>query len=183
MDDLFGSPANEAPAADDGLDDLFGNSSSEPAETTPASAPANQSPSSHSIDDLFGMPKESAPTHAIDDLFGDMEVPVEAVEESFEELPAPIDSVQPQAVQVVSSATPMFKSLADTRDRTWIDNTGKYHTQGRLIEINEDNIRLLKSNGRTCTVPKSRMSDADAAYVDSIQRRIDSSRIAMLTSK
>ena len=47
----------------------------------------------------------------------------------------------------------------------------------------DDNVRLLKANGRTCTVPNSRLCEADAAYVDSIRSQLDEARIALLSSK
>jgi hypothetical protein len=76
-----------------------------------------------------------------------------------------------------------LRSLNDTRTRTWIDDTGSFRTDGRLMEIHSDTIRLLKTNGRTCTVPRSRLCEADIAYVDSVQRQLDASRLAMLSSK
>jgi hypothetical protein len=129
------------------------------------------------------MPEEnSAPTSSIDDLFSAAPaVPATVVNESFQELPAPI--VEPsQSVHVISSEVLQVTSLADTKVRTWIDNSGQFHTDGRLIEINEDNVRLFKENGRTCTVPNDRLCEADAAYVDSIRQQIETARIAMLTS-
>ena len=71
--------------------------------------------------------------------------------------------------------------LAETRTRVWIDNTGGFRTEGRLIEIQPDSVRLLKSTGKTCTVPIGRLSEADAAYVEGIQARIDSMPLAMVT--
>ena len=58
----------------------------------------------------------------------------------------------------------------------------RFHTDGRLIEINATNVRLIKTSGRTCTVPNDRLSEADAAYVDSIRQQIRAARLAMLTS-
>jgi hypothetical protein len=127
------------------------------------------------------MPEENAaPTSTTDDLFGAVEA---AAETSFQELPAPVLNPQPQTIQVVSSVTPRIDSLADTKVRTWIDNTGRFRTEGRLIEIEDDGVRLLKTTGKTCTVPNSRLSDADAAYVASVVQQLETSRLAMLSSK
>ncbi len=117
---------------------------------------------------------------SIDDLFGSLPAPV--IEETVAELPAPIEAVEPTGIQVVATTTET-SSLADTRVRTWIDNTGHYHVEGRLIEINSDNVRLLKSNGRTCTVAFERLSEADAAYVKSIRAKLLAANFAMLTGK
>ena len=97
--------------------------------------------------------------------------------------PATVEAEAPESLQVVSAAKPVLRSLADTRVRTWIDNTGQFRTDGRLIEINQDNVRLMKTNGRTCTVPHSRLCEADAAYVKAIAKKLQLSQLAMLTSK
>ena len=49
-----------------------------------------------------------------------------------------------------------------------MDNTGLYEVQGRLIEIQDNHVRLLKETGRTCTVQLRRLSTADAQYVQQI---------------
>ena len=66
--------------------------------------------------------------------------------------------------------------------RVWIDNTGKFSTEGRLIEIGDDFVRLMKSNGRTCTVPSDRLCPADAAYVASIVTSQDDIKVAMASN-
>ncbi|TWU57024.1 hypothetical protein Poly51_29450 [Rubripirellula tenax] len=173
-DDLFGNPpAEQKPATDSTIDDLFG---SEPAE------PAGEKSSDSVLEDLFGdsttETTDEAKQATIEDLFG--------VTESFEELPAPIAQPAPvaksAALQVVSNVSDSTDPIANAKVRTWIDNTGDFHVEGKLIEINESNIRLLKANGRTCTVPNSRLCDADAAYIASVQSKLAQSRVAMLTS-
>ncbi|MCO8121812.1 SHD1 domain-containing protein [Stieleria sp. TO1_6] len=104
------------------------------------------------MDDLFG---QSNPAAAPDS------VSVQVVST------VPIDSVDP---------------LGSTHVRTWIDNTGKFQVQGRLIEITSEYVRLLKSNGRTCTVPAGRLCPADATYVDSIRDQVKLSRVPLLSS-
>lgn len=199
-DDLFGAGADAAPAADDlfggdaapaddaaepagDIDNLFGDPPADsPAgdteSTPPADPPAGDTNSN--LDDLFGGENtEAAPAGessepSIDDLFG---------KSDYEgELPAPVSSepaIQVVAAQVAEALNP----LSQTHERTWIDNTGRFKVNGRLIEINSDNVRLLKDNGRTCTVPNGRLCDADEAYVDSIREQIKQSQLAMLSSK
>ena len=199
-DDLFGGEAQDA-AAPAG-DSLFGEPVEEAMEKA---APASEEAAS-TLDDLFGatetiepieesMPvvtepapvKEEPAKLSIEDLFGtNVTEPVEVG--SVEELPAPIEvapAVEVKSGLQVVSIMPerSIDPLADTHVRTWIDNTGKHSTVGRLIEINPENIRLMKSNGRTCTVPLSRMCPADSAYVDSIRKEVASARIALLSSK
>ena len=183
-DSLFGEPVEEAmekaaPASEEAaatLDDLFGATETiEPIEETmpvvTEPAPVEEKPAKLSIEDLFGANV------------------TESVEVgSVEELPAPIEvasAVEVKSGLQVVSIMPerSIDPLADTHVRTWIDNTGKHSTVGRLIEINPKNIRLMKSNGRTCTVPLSRMCPADSAYVDSIRKEIASAQIALLSSK
>ncbi|WP_419189444.1 SHD1 domain-containing protein [Stieleria marina] len=200
LDDLFGggedaAPMGDAPAAAPAGDDPFG------APATPAGndkAPAADA----DLDDLFGAPASDATpatTDSIDDLFGSAGN-VATPENMIEELPAPIiDSVKetiaeklateevsakPLRLQVVSAPRVVsINPLSETRVRTWIDNTGQFRTAGRLIEITATHVRLLKSNGRTCTVPVDRMCPADSAYVKSLRKQVDDTRIALLTSK
>ncbi len=52
--------------------------------------------------------------------------------------------------------------------RHWVDNTGLYTVDGRLVEILDGKVRLVKENGRTCTVELRRLSSIDADYVQQI---------------
>uniref|UniRef100_UPI0035654B2E SHD1 domain-containing protein n=1 Tax=Stieleria sp. TaxID=2795976 RepID=UPI0035654B2E len=156
-----------------GLDDLFGDT------PEPAADASDASSATESLDDLFGDPDaaEDAPASEakpaddaadnLDDLFG--------------KTPAAEGSLSVQVVSVAPAVA--INPLDETHVRTWIDNTGKYQVEGRLIEINTDNVRLLKSNGRTCTVPAGRLCPADESYVDSIRDEIKQSRLPLLSSK
>jgi hypothetical protein len=101
-------------------------------------------------------------------LFGAKAAPSEA---------APANAV----VRVVDAEVAAVHSLDSTPYRVWIDNTGRYSTEGRLIKITKDYVRLLKRNGRTCTVPHERLGDADAAYVEAIAEELAKSRLALLS--
>jgi hypothetical protein len=195
VDDLFGTeaPAEEAPAAEPSVDDLFGTEA--PAEEAPAAEP--------SVDDLFGTeaPAEEAPAEepSVDDLFGPADSDDAKTKETpTDEAAAEIDDIfgqhraiesesQVQAMPVSTAAGTIevgatnshrVVSFEDTRSRTWVDNTGQFSTNGRLIEIQANAVRLLKDNGRTCTVSYERLCPADAAYVQSIKRQIDMNRLA-----
>ncbi len=52
--------------------------------------------------------------------------------------------------------------------RHWSDNTGTYQIEGRLIAILDGHVRVLKSTGKTTTVPMRRLSDADRKYVEEV---------------
>lgn len=49
--------------------------------------------------------------------------------------------------------------------REWIDNTGTYRVQARVAVIFEDRVRLLKDTGKITTVPITRLSPRDRAYI------------------
>ena len=56
--------------------------------------------------------------------------------------------------------------------RTWTDNTGTFTIEGKLIAILDGKIRILKENGRTCTVVLRRLSHDDAEYVQGIAAKL-----------
>ncbi|WDQ16982.1 SHD1 domain-containing protein [Rhodopirellula sp. P2] len=182
--DLFGGEA-EAPAdmpaeqpADDGFGDLFGGEAEAPAqEAMPQeggldglfddAAPAEEAPADGGgLDDLFGdPPAEDSSDAAIDDLFGQTKQSL-------------ADSEVTQVVTEKSVAK-TIDVLDSTKTRTWIDNTGNWGTDGRLVEVRESEVQILKSNGRTCTVPLKRLSDADKSYVESIRAQVSELLFAM----
>jgi hypothetical protein len=190
IDDLFGDkPAEqpaappmpkEAPAAKAPVDDLFGDTP-KPAEAPPAApaAPAAKAP----VDDLFGEPNpapakpaEPAPApkkDAVDDLFGGENKPAE---------PAP------PAKETKKAADDPFGAKIDVKDellvmRQWIDNTGGFTVQGRLIEVQDGKVRLLKDNGKTCTVPMRRLSTEDAQYVQMVVSKLGTGTLIQLASR
>ena len=189
LDDLFSdTPAEEAPATEtDSIEGLFGDSPSEIEEPQQAELVVE----ADSIEDLFGeTPSEVKATEetepelerdSIEDLFGATPA-FDAEVETVAELPAPAAGFEQAPVQVVAAETLRVDPLSSTHVRIWIDNSGSFSTEGRLIEINQTNVRLLKSNGRTCTVPNSRLSEADEAYINSLREQLgDSPMVAMLS--
>jgi hypothetical protein len=206
-DDLFGAPPATDPAAPaaGGTDDLFGANSNAPAVTetpavtddlfgapaaTPATddlfntAPATETPATESkVDDLFGT-QPAAPestTASVDDLFSQA-APVNTLRQNAME-PEGYEAELPAPVKHVAVSSAKADPLAETANRTWVDNTGTFKTEGRLILIGDGFIRLLKSNGNTCTVPNDRMSKADANYVNSVRDEVNKARVAMLTAR
>jgi hypothetical protein len=49
--------------------------------------------------------------------------------------------------------------------RNWVDDTGQFRVQARLVQVLDGRVRLLKTTGRTTTVPLTRLSPADRTYV------------------
>lgn len=88
-----------------------------------------------------------------------------------------IDENPPKEVATTDSASKPFETLFDrpvfsppsefrgAESRKWIDNTGAYEVEGRLVMIYPDKVRLQKENGRTTTVAMRRLSPVDQAYV------------------
>jgi hypothetical protein len=50
--------------------------------------------------------------------------------------------------------------------RHWVDNTGSFTCQARLIRVADGNVKLLKTNGHTSTVPMVRLSQLDLDFVN-----------------
>lgn len=173
-EELFGTPAAEP----SGAEDLFGPSApapEKPAEAMeekpaqPAAQPAAQPPAeqpaapaeSGGFDSLFGTPAETPSAQ-----------PAAPVEET-----KPADQAQPEEEKKEgeSSFEDLFGQadkilqetggLASAGMRRWRDNTGEYTCQGRLIDVRDGQIRLMKDNGRTSTVPFERLSKADMNFV------------------
>jgi hypothetical protein len=140
-DDLFGVPA-ETPAADESAEeDLFGA----PAEEPSADAPA---------DDVFG-----APAADEEDLFG-----APAEEPAADEPPA--DEAADDLFGDTGSVLQLPGGLSSLSLRHWVDNTGSYTVDARLVAVIDGHVRLLKANGRTTTVALSRLSDHDLSFVN-----------------
>jgi hypothetical protein len=56
--------------------------------------------------------------------------------------------------------------LASDELRLWTDNSGNFSCRGRLIRFYEGQVRLLKENGKTTTVPLARLSTGDLEFVN-----------------
>jgi hypothetical protein len=87
--------------------------------------------------------------------------------------PAPAPAAPAPAAPAKPEADPFadpFKISAEGQlpVRNWSDNTGTYRIEGRLIAILDGQVRVLKSTGKTTTVPMRRLSDADKKYVEEV---------------
>ena len=61
-----------------------------------------------------------------------------------------------------------FAIPANGQERTWIDNTGNNRVEAELLGV-EKSVRLRKKNGAVITVPFSRLSAADIAYLERLE--------------
>lgn len=155
---------DEAPAADD-----FG-------------APADDDagiPEAPPMDEGFEAPADEAP---LDDVPAD-DMPMEeapADDDGFE-APADEDAPMDDDVDAQTEETPADETpAADPFDsslrvpaaptRTWQDDSGRFSTEGRLVEIRAGSVRILKTTGRHTTVPMDRLSDADRDHVAGVWR-------------
>jgi hypothetical protein len=116
-------------------------------------------------DDLFGDPAPAAKPAAndapeapaakpaaapADDLFGDPKPAAEpAKKEPAKAIDDPFGALQPKG-------QPM---------RNWTDNTGDFQITGRLVQIADGKVRILKDTGKYTTVPMRRLSNPDLDYV------------------
>ncbi len=138
-DGLFGAPVEEAAPAEQVEDGLFG-------------APAEEAPMD---DGLFGAPAEE-PAPADDGLFGPADEPADD---------APADDGEGDLFNF-GSVLESPGGLSSLSLRHWVDNTGQYAVDARLIAVADGHVRLLKANGRTATVAFSRLSDEDLSFVN-----------------
>ncbi len=133
-------------------------------------------------DDLFdSLLEPKATSDEAADLFGAPPSAEPMPEAPAEQMPAPEEGAPEEGVPE-EPAPDEFDSLFDDSTRRapehsrgglaafhvvrhWVDNTGQYACDGRLLRLLDGEIRILKINGRTATVPLERLSQADLRYV------------------
>ena len=185
-DDLFGG---EQPAGEESADELFGPLDEEqpmdepPLDQEPAEEPAADEeffdePAEEpepSVDELFGTAEEGtddATRPAEDDLFGPL--PGEEQddtqdmfgEEPAEETPAEDTPPDDELFGPFGRILREPGGLASSELRQWVDNTGRYSCNGRLIRVLDGQVRILKDNDHTTTVPFYRLSGHDLEFVN-----------------
>ena len=114
-------------------------------------------------------PAEEPAEGGLDDLFGGDEPADEPAEEPAEDGLDDLFGAAPRAEEL-----PM---------RTWVDNTGLFTTQGRLVVIQSDFVRLIKDNGHFTTVKMGRLSENDQAYVTRIAQEVGTGEVSRLASR
>jgi hypothetical protein len=172
------TPAPQTPAAPSSeVEDLFSQPETTPAE--PQTKPAEPA----EVEDLFKEPEAAPakPADEVDDLFKDLDETPSGNKAAASEAPA-AESAEPskEVEDLFSEPTgPMAaaEAKADAADglRLWTDNTGKFQVRARLVVIGKTHVRLLKDTGKFTTVPYSRLSQTDLAYV---RTQTDASKVA-----
>jgi hypothetical protein len=150
-DEMPEEPARPAKPAED-VEDLFKDSDSKSTETAP---PAETKPAGKSED--------------VEDLFKDTDTDSKK-STSIEAVPAADRNTVSRELEdlFVEPADAARSASAETPTnsmRVWTDNTGKFQVNARLVVVGPKHVRLLKDNGRLTTVPFSRLSQSDLAFV------------------
>ena len=146
------TPAEGGATEEPATDSLFG----EPAATgTPESTPEKPAegttPPADDPLDMFGPTSDATPTEGTTPPAGDStSTDKEHKDHTF------------LASRAVLSEP---GGLASDELRNWVDNTGRYSCQGRLVSFLDGEVRLMKDNGRTTTVPLYRLSATDLAFL------------------
>ena len=134
-------------------------------EKTPAQAASS--------DDLFN--ETPVQNQAASDAAGDAQEPAAEVMPA-DEVPAADDVLedQPEETEEKDPFAGITTPLKATHEptRRWLDNTGLHETVGKLVEVQTDWIRILKTNGAFSTVPLARLCPHDQAYVAATGARL-----------
>jgi hypothetical protein len=150
----------------------------------PAPAPADEDP----FAPVAPAPKPAAPAPA---------APAPADVDPF----APVAPAAPAPAPAAPAADPAAPAPAKPADadpfadpfkisaegqlpiREWNDNSGNFKIDGRLIAILDGQVRILKTTGRTTTVPMRRLSEADQKYVAEIINRHGNGLIGVVAAR
>jgi len=201
IDDLFGTESTEptpaktapAPASNESIDDLFGTPDPKPSEGEPAPAQGatDSAKPAETLDDIFGKPvsteasqKPNADDKYLDSLFPTKPEPTKTDSSKGapgQSKPQPSKDSSPKKGNAdpldelfgLGEFTPP-QQFRGAEFQTWVDNTGTYSVKARLAVIYTDRVKLLKENGKFTTVPLSRLSDRDFAYVQWVASNLSS---------
>lgn len=206
VEDLAGGPEVKLPLQEPkepNLFDLYGDEGDDnvaAAEDMPSEeAPANSTPAT--ADDDAGEPTEDSAAEATatdepemtdDDAsekeatVGDSEIAEEAdkpsedaaAEESAADDAAEEADTAPEAETEQAEADPAAAALTVPNEpmRHWSNDSNTHHTQGWLVEVRTDRVRILKVNGRHTTVLTESLSAADRDYVSAVGARLAAER-------
>lgn len=145
------APAAEPAKPADDVEDLFKETDSKPAEEMPAEPAAEPAKPADDVDELF---KETDDKKAA------------ASEPAAAEPMDPMD--KPSEKEVEDLFSDPSDKMAETEAhplRQWTDNTGNFQVRASLVSISPTHVRLLKDTGKYTTVPLSRLSQSDLAFV------------------
>ena len=158
-------PSEEPPA--DSRPETADDDAGEPAEDSAAEATATDEPEMTDDD------AEASEAEATD---GDSETakPDASAEEPAADEAAEKPDAAPEAAAEQAEADPAEAAVAVPNEpiRSWSNDTGTHRTQGWLVEVRADRVRILKVNGRHTTVLTESLSAADRDYVQAVGDRL-----------
>lgn len=170
--DLYGDDADEeaAPSEEppaDSRPETVDDGAGEPAEDSAAeTTPANEAE----------MTEDEAEATEAEATNGDGETADEAApaEEPAAEEAAEEAEAAPEAEPEQAEADPAAAAVTVPNEpmRRWTNDTGTHRTQGWLVEVRADRVRILKVNGRHTTVLTESLSAADRDYVSAVGDRL-----------
>ena len=206
INELFGKPiateidsSKEMPKSstdenESSIEDLFGTNSAIETPSDPEQAETEQLASETIILPTFAEPTFAEPV--IETPVIETPVIEEAViEETPHTDPAPIEpAIQAPSIPPAKAKAPVddldalfgigaYSSESEFKGaefRQWVDNSGTYRVNARLVIIYVDKIKLLKENGKVTTVPLSRLSDADFGYVSWVAANLTNEQTARM---
>jgi len=168
------TPSEEAPA--DAPAENAGDDADQPADdAATAEAPTDEAEMTDDTTDdaAEGTEPEAAAAESTD---GDDETAEEAApaEEPAEGETAEEADTAPESEPEQAKADPAAAALAVPNEpmRRWTDATGAHHTQGWLVALRNDRVRILKVNGRHATVSTESLSAEDRDYVSAVGARL-----------
>ena len=169
------APSEEPPADNrpDAVDDDAGEPAEDAAaETTPA---AEAEMTEDEAEATESETSEAKPTEA-EATDGNSETAEEAApaEEPDAEEPAEEADAAPEAAAEQAEADPAEAAVTVPNEpmRRWSNDSNTHHTQGWLVEVRADRVRILKVNGRHTTVLTESLSAADRDYVSAVGDRL-----------
>ncbi len=170
--DLYGddaddeaAPSEEPPA--DGRPETADDDAGEPAEDSAAEATATDEP--EMTDDDAEASEEEATVGDSETAEPDASAEEPAADDAAEEADA-----APEAEAEQTEADPAAAAVTVPNEpmRRWTNEAGTHHTQGWLVEVRADRVRILKVNGRHTTVLTESLSAADRDYVSAVGDRM-----------
>ena len=93
----------------------------------------------------------------------------DAAEDAVEEADAASEAAAEQAEADPAEAA---MTVPNEPMRRWSNDSNTHHTQGWLVEVRADRVRILKVNGRHTTVLTESLSAADRDYVSAVGDRL-----------
>ena len=143
-----------------------------------AAAPA-AAPAKDSFDELFGEPaKEPAASETTPTASETAETPAQPAAEE-----KPADEKQAEPADDLFGDPFKISAEGKLPMRAWVDNTGTFKIQGRLIAIFDGKVRVLKDTGKTTTVPLTRLSTADREYVEQVIQQNGTAALEQLAAR